>query len=380
MKTLLTEDQLRPGIQRLADDIRQHYQGRPLTIVGVMIGSIVFLADLIRLLDMPLRVGLVQARSYREGSSRPGPLVIDLDLLSVDVRGREVLLVDDIFDTGNTLLELLPQIDELGPASVRTAVLLRKAGPLRSADQAGLRRFRYCRCVRGRLRPGLPRSLSQPALRGRFGADRDGGGAHPVKPLRVALVMQRFWPLTGGPEKVLANLAGELCRRGLSVTILTARWQANWPAELLYQETPVVRLSPPPLDCWTTLQYTRALARWLRDRADQLDLVYVSQLRHEAYAALRAVGRRLPVVLRAEQVGRHGDCLWQLDATCGRRIKRQCMEAAALVAPTPAARCELEAAGYPRRRIESLADGVPIPPPRTPPGQAAVANAAGRHA
>lgn len=127
MKTLLTEEQLRQGIERMAAEIRQHYEGRPLTVVGVLIGSVVLLADLIRRLDLPLRVDLVQARSYRNGT-RPGPLVLNLDLLSTDIRGRDVLLVDDIFDTGNTLWELVPQIDELGPSSVRTAVLLRKQG------------------------------------------------------------------------------------------------------------------------------------------------------------------------------------------------------------------------------------------------------------
>ncbi len=128
MKTLLTEEQLQEGIRRMADDIRKHYEGRQLTIVGVLIGSVVLLADLIRLLDIPLRVEMVQARSYRHGSTRPGPLVINTDMLTSGVRGRDVLLIDDIFDTGHTLWELIPQIDELGPASVRSAVLLRKAG------------------------------------------------------------------------------------------------------------------------------------------------------------------------------------------------------------------------------------------------------------
>ena len=111
----------------MAGEIRRYYSGRPLTIVGVMIGSIVLLADLIRRLDIPLRVELVQARSYRD-NTRPGPLVINMDLLSSDVCRRDVLLVDDIFDTGHTLWELIPQLDELGPTSVRTAVLLRKQG------------------------------------------------------------------------------------------------------------------------------------------------------------------------------------------------------------------------------------------------------------
>jgi len=128
MKTLLTEEQLREGIRRMADEIMHYYADRSLTIVGVLIGSVVLLADLIRLLEIPLRVELVQARSYRHGSTRPGPLVINTDLLSSNIRGRHVLLVDDIFDTGRTLWELIPQVDELGPVSVRTAVLLRKEG------------------------------------------------------------------------------------------------------------------------------------------------------------------------------------------------------------------------------------------------------------
>ncbi len=128
MKTLLTEEQLQSGICRLASEIQVHYDHKPLTIVGVLIGSVVLLADLIRKLEMPLKVEMVQARSYRGNSTRPGPLVINTDLLSSGIQGRDVLLVDDIFDTGNTLWELIPQIDELGPASIRSAVLLQKEG------------------------------------------------------------------------------------------------------------------------------------------------------------------------------------------------------------------------------------------------------------
>ena len=119
MKVLLTEDQLRDGIQRMANEIREHYAGRPLTIVGVLIGSVVLLADLIR------RLEIIQARSYR--GTRPGPLALNLDMLG-EIRGREVLLVDDIFDTGHTLSELIPELDDQGPLSIRTAVLLRKQG------------------------------------------------------------------------------------------------------------------------------------------------------------------------------------------------------------------------------------------------------------
>jgi hypoxanthine phosphoribosyltransferase len=128
MKTLLTEDQIREGTGRMAGEIQKHYEGKPLTLVGVLMGSVVLLADLIRLLDVSLRVGMVQARCDPAKGVCLGPLVIDEDLLSYGVRGRHVLLVDDIFDTGHTLWNLIPQIDELGPASVRSVVLLQKEG------------------------------------------------------------------------------------------------------------------------------------------------------------------------------------------------------------------------------------------------------------
>lgn len=127
MKILLTQEQLREGVERMARDVKSHYQNRPLTIIGVMTGSVVLLADLIRLLDMPLRVGVVQARSYRGDATTPGALSINSDSLP-DISGRNVLVVDDIFDTGNTLFELLDQFDALGPATLRSAVLLRKQG------------------------------------------------------------------------------------------------------------------------------------------------------------------------------------------------------------------------------------------------------------
>ena len=148
-----------------------------------------------------------------------------------------------------------------------------------------------------------------------------------MKPLRVAIITRRFWPLLGGPEKVLANLAAELPARSVHATILTARWQSSWSAELLFQDVPVVRLAPAPQGRCNTWRYLRSLARWLRSQRERLDLVYVSELRQEAYAAIGAV-QGVPVVLRAERVGRRGDCLWQIDAPGGRRIKRRSMAAA----------------------------------------------------
>jgi hypoxanthine phosphoribosyltransferase len=86
-----------------------------------------FLADLVRRLDLPLRIGLIQATSYRGAVTRPGTLHVQPELLP-DLRGRHVLLLDDILDTGQTLAALIEHLRKLDIASLRVAVLLRKEG------------------------------------------------------------------------------------------------------------------------------------------------------------------------------------------------------------------------------------------------------------
>lgn len=159
----------------------------------------------------------------------------------------------------------------------------------------------------------------------------------------------------------MANLGEALVGMGVDVRVVTARWQAEWPAEIEFRHLPVVRLANPRQRFWGTWRYMQALASHLRRRVQSGDLVYVSMLKHDAYAAVKAVGQRVPVVLRAEGAGRTGDCVWQLEATCGRRIKDCCMKADALVAPSRLIRDELFAAGYPRPRVHHLPNGVPVP-------------------
>ncbi len=127
VKQLLSEEQLRAGIARLAAEIRRDYAGGALTILGVLTGSLVVVADLIRQLDLPLRLGVIQTRSYRGTNTRPGELEINCNMLP-EVRGHDVLLIDDIFDTGRTLAALLDEIHKHQPRSVRSAVLLFKDG------------------------------------------------------------------------------------------------------------------------------------------------------------------------------------------------------------------------------------------------------------
>lgn len=125
MRTLLTETDLQKGINKMAAQIEEAYAGRQLTIVGILTGSIVLMADLIRLIDLPTRVGVIEASSYRGATTERGELTINSELL-IDIKDRDVLLVDDIFDTGHTITRVIEKLHELGPKSVKSAVLLHK--------------------------------------------------------------------------------------------------------------------------------------------------------------------------------------------------------------------------------------------------------------
>lgn len=127
MRTLLSREELHKGVARIAGEIGGDYANQQLTIVGVLTGSVVLMADLIRLIDLPMRVGVVQASSYRGPTTTRGELVINSELM-LDISGRDVLLVDDIFDTGHTLVQVMEKMHELRPTSIRSAVLLRKHG------------------------------------------------------------------------------------------------------------------------------------------------------------------------------------------------------------------------------------------------------------
>jgi hypoxanthine phosphoribosyltransferase len=127
MKVLIPEDQIRARVAALGAQIEADYAGKPLTIVAILTGSLIFLADLIRQIGLPLRVALLQASSYKGATTRAGVLVIN-EAFAPDVSGRDVLLLDDILDTGHTLSILVERMKDRGANSVRTVVLLRKLG------------------------------------------------------------------------------------------------------------------------------------------------------------------------------------------------------------------------------------------------------------
>lgn len=127
VKPLFEADEIREAVEQLGQRIARDYAGKPLTVLGVLTGSIILLADLVRAVDRPLTMGLIRASSYRGKTTRSDSLTISDDVLP-ELEGRDVLLVDDILDTGRTLEALLARVRRENPASLRSAVLLWKQG------------------------------------------------------------------------------------------------------------------------------------------------------------------------------------------------------------------------------------------------------------
>jgi hypoxanthine phosphoribosyltransferase len=122
---LITEREIARRIRRLSADIERDFRGREMVVVSLLNGTVMFLADLIRHLSLPLRLDFIGVSSYGAGTTS-GELIFTKEL-RLDVRGRDVLLVDDILDTGRTMKRVLAKLRRLRPRRLRTCVLLDKA-------------------------------------------------------------------------------------------------------------------------------------------------------------------------------------------------------------------------------------------------------------
>lgn len=183
-----------------------------------------------------------------------------------------------------------------------------------------------------------------------------------MSPLRIALVTQRFWPMIGREEKLVQWLAEGLAARGAQPTIVTAQWEASWPAQFCLGMLPVVRLPQSELPVWGVLRHMAALSGWITEHRAEIDVVCVSGLDYTSFAALGStLSAGVPTVLRAERSGVRGACRWQDQATFGWAVRSRCQSAEAIVAPTETIRDELLAAGYARERVRVVPNGVPLP-------------------
>jgi len=122
---LFRQEEIEVTVKRLAAEIKKDYQGKRPLLIGILKGSFMFMADLIRLLNFPLEVEFIRLSSYGRGRSTPGGIKVVQGLRS-PVKGRDVLIVEDIVDTGLTISFLLDYLRKRKPASLKLCALTDK--------------------------------------------------------------------------------------------------------------------------------------------------------------------------------------------------------------------------------------------------------------
>lgn len=125
LKCLINREEIDSAVKRLAAEIRQDYRDKNPLVIGVLKGSFVFLADLVRALEFPHEVEFVRLSSYGSSSTSTGQITMIHDL-HVSIEGRHVLVVEDIVDTGNSIAFLMKYLSEKNPASLKLCALTDK--------------------------------------------------------------------------------------------------------------------------------------------------------------------------------------------------------------------------------------------------------------
>jgi len=215
MKVLIDQEKIRLGITELGKKLNGQYGPEPITVVAIMTGSLVMLADLIRCLEMPLRISLIRASSYRGGTSA-GDLHVE-EIERLDIQDRDVLLIDDIFDTGKTLLEV------------------------------------------------SERSSTSPTSQSTY---------EPL-PLRVQIVARNYWPISDEPSLRLMHTLDAWNSIGIVPKVLTTRWNSQWPDRAFLRNVLVERLLPAQTSSWNESHFQRNVTKWLVHHADSYDALYV---------------------------------------------------------------------------------------------------------
>jgi hypoxanthine phosphoribosyltransferase len=132
ISTMLAAEQIAKRTRELGAEISREYAGKKLVLVCVLKGSFVFTADLARSIEIPLRVEFLGVRSYGEGTTSSGVVQITQDL-SKPIEGEDILIVEDIVDTGLTIAHLLDLLRTRKPSSVKVCALLHKPARARVA-------------------------------------------------------------------------------------------------------------------------------------------------------------------------------------------------------------------------------------------------------
>lgn len=125
---LVSEEQLKARLEELGALITADYEGRELAVIAIINGAIIFVADLIRQMNLPVQLDCIRVSSYLD-EARPVRDPEIIDRIRLNLEGIDVLLIDDVLDTGNTLAKISEVVRAMNPASLKTCVLLDKQTP-----------------------------------------------------------------------------------------------------------------------------------------------------------------------------------------------------------------------------------------------------------
>lgn len=125
VEVLISREKVEERIKELAKEIEKDYAGKELVCVGLLKGSVIFMADLIKAVDLDLRIDFMKVSSYGSGTNSTGVVKILKDV-DVDLAGKDVLIVEDIIDTGLTILNVKDFLSKKNPKSVKVCTLLDK--------------------------------------------------------------------------------------------------------------------------------------------------------------------------------------------------------------------------------------------------------------
>lgn len=124
-EVLYTKEEIDKRVRELADIISRDYKGKEIIMIGVLKGAFIFMADLIRYLNSPCIVDFIRVASYGSGTVSSGKIEIKKDI-ETDIEGKDVLIIEDIIDTGLTISFLMDKLKERNPHSLKVCVFLDK--------------------------------------------------------------------------------------------------------------------------------------------------------------------------------------------------------------------------------------------------------------
>ena len=124
-RVLFSKEDIADMVKRMGAQISKDYEGKDLVLIAVLRGAVVFMGDLMRAIDCPLAIDFMAVSSYGDGAKSSGIVRIVKDL-DIDIKGRDVLIVEDILDSGLTLKYLMKNLSSRHPASLEVATFLWK--------------------------------------------------------------------------------------------------------------------------------------------------------------------------------------------------------------------------------------------------------------